>query len=64
MRGPLSAKVLGLGSDKYITDGAALLNTLAEFKPLPENERSGVIFILIIMPSQLVTGRKFVVWQG
>ena len=45
VRGPLSAKVLGLGSDKYITDGAALLNTLAEFKPLPENERSGVIFI-------------------
>ncbi|HGV3453200.1 polysaccharide pyruvyl transferase family protein [Raoultella planticola] len=45
VRGPLSAKVLGLGKDKYITDGAALLNTLPEFKPLSESERDGVIFI-------------------
>ncbi|MCS4274562.1 MULTISPECIES: polysaccharide pyruvyl transferase family protein [Raoultella] len=45
VRGPLSAKVLGLPQDKYITDGAALLNTLEEFKPLSEGERSGVIFI-------------------
>ena len=45
VRGPLSAKVLGLPQDKYITDGAALLNTLEEFKPLSESERSGVIFI-------------------
>jgi succinoglycan biosynthesis protein ExoV len=39
VRGPLSAKVLGLPQDKYITDGAALLNTLEEFKPLSESER-------------------------
>ena len=45
VRGPLSAKVLGLGKDKYITDGAALLNTLPEFKPLSDSEREGVIFI-------------------
>lgn len=45
VRGPLSAKVLGLDKSKVITDGAALLNTLDEFKPLPENERKGVIFI-------------------
>ncbi|CAH5240683.1 polysaccharide pyruvyl transferase family protein [Escherichia coli] len=45
VRGPLSAKVLGLPKDKYITDGAALLNTLEEFKPLSDNERNGIIFI-------------------
>lgn len=45
VRGPLSAKVLGLDSSKAITDGAALLNTLDEFKPLPDSERNGVIFI-------------------
>lgn len=45
VRGPLSAKVLGLGKDKYITDGAALLNTLPDFKPLSDAERHGVIFI-------------------
>lgn len=45
VRGPLSAKVLGLDPSKAVTDGAALLNTLEEFKPLPEKERSGVIFI-------------------
>ncbi|MCW1874113.1 polysaccharide pyruvyl transferase family protein [Erwinia sp. INIA-01] len=45
VRGPLSAKVLGLDKSKAITDGAALLNTLDEFQPLPESERNGVIFI-------------------
>ncbi|HDZ2890552.1 TPA: polysaccharide pyruvyl transferase family protein, partial [Klebsiella pneumoniae] len=45
VRGPLSAKVLKLGKDKFITDGAALLATLPEFSAVPENERSGVIFI-------------------
>ena len=45
VRGPLSAKILGLDKNKAITDGAALLNTLDEFKPLPENERKGIIFI-------------------
>lgn len=45
VRGPLSAEILGLPKDKFITDGAALLNTLAEFKPLSEAERKGVIFV-------------------
>lgn len=45
VRGPLTAKVLGLSKDKYITDGAALLNTIPDYKPLSESERSGVIFI-------------------
>lgn len=45
VRGPLSAEILGLPKDKFITDGAALLNTLAEFKPLAEAERKGVIFV-------------------
>lgn len=45
VRGPLSASILGLSETKYITDGAALLSTLAEFSPLPEEERDGVIFI-------------------
>ncbi|WP_413738011.1 polysaccharide pyruvyl transferase family protein [Sodalis sp. RH21] len=45
VRGPLSAQILGLPQDKYITDGAALLNTLSEFKPLSSDERSGTIFI-------------------
>ncbi|AWD03955.1 TPA: hypothetical protein MBS28_005132 [Klebsiella aerogenes] len=45
VRGPLSARVLGLNQDKYITDGAALLQTLSEFTPLTEKERSGIIFI-------------------
>lgn len=45
VRGPLSASILGLPDNKYITDGAALLSTLEEFKPLPKEDRSGVIFI-------------------
>lgn len=45
VRGPLSAKVLGLDKSKVITDGAALLNALDDYKPLPENERKGTIFI-------------------
>jgi succinoglycan biosynthesis protein ExoV len=45
VRGPLSASILGLPDNKYITDGAALLSTLAEFAPLPETERQGIIFI-------------------
>ncbi|RYJ16346.1 exosortase [Rahnella variigena] len=45
VRGPLSAEILGLPKDKFITDGAALLNTLAEFTPLSDAERKGVIFV-------------------
>ncbi|KGT95837.1 exosortase [Erwinia typographi] len=45
VRGPLSANVLGLQKHQYITDGAAFLHSHPEFTPLPESERSGVIFI-------------------
>lgn len=45
VRGPLSAEILGLPKDKFITDGAALLNTIAEFKPISDAERKGVIFV-------------------
>lgn len=45
VRGPLTARILGLPPEKAITDGAALLASLDEFKPLPQNERSGIIFV-------------------
>ncbi|MBK6897689.1 MAG: hypothetical protein IPH06_13990 [Alphaproteobacteria bacterium] len=45
VRGPLSASVLGLSQDKAITDGAILLASLDCFKPLPIEEREGVVFM-------------------
>lgn len=45
VRGPLTAKVLGLSERHYITDGAALLSTLKRFESIPDNKRNGVIFI-------------------
>jgi succinoglycan biosynthesis protein ExoV len=45
VRGPLTAKVLGLPADKAVTDAAALLRLLPECKPLPESERAGVVFM-------------------
>ncbi|MBB3659239.1 succinoglycan biosynthesis protein ExoV [Rhizobium sp. BK650] len=45
VRGPLSAKVLGLDDRYAITDGAALLSLLPEGKPLPVDERRGTLFI-------------------
>jgi succinoglycan biosynthesis protein ExoV len=45
VRGPLSARVLGLESNVAVTDGAALLSFLPECQPLPENERKGVVFM-------------------
>lgn len=45
VRGPLSAQVLGLSADKAVTDGALLLRLLPEYTPLPESERSGVVFM-------------------
>lgn len=45
VRGPLSARVLGLSEDKGVTDGAALLSLLPEFQPIPESDRGDVIFI-------------------
>lgn len=45
VRGPLSARVLGLSSDCAVTDGAILLASLPEGSPIPEKERSGVVFM-------------------
>lgn len=45
VRGPLSAAALGLEAKAAVTDGAILLATLPEYAPLPDNERSGVLFI-------------------
>lgn len=45
VRGPLTAKVLGLPPQAAVTDGAILLATLPEYKPLPESERAGVVFM-------------------
>ena len=45
VRGPLTARVLGLPADKAVTDTAALIRLLPECEPLPEAERSGVVFM-------------------
>lgn len=45
VRGPLTARVLGLEPSDAATDGAMLLSTLPEFAPLPEAERAGVVFM-------------------
>lgn len=45
VRGPLTAKVLGLPADKAVTDAAVLLRLLPECTPLPESERAGVVFM-------------------
>lgn len=45
VRGPLTAKVLGLPSSAAATDGAILLSKLERYSPLPAAERSGVTFI-------------------
>ncbi|MEG8016114.1 polysaccharide pyruvyl transferase family protein [Sphingomonas sp. 22R3R2A-7] len=45
VRGPLTAKVLGLPADAAVADGALLLSTLQELKPIPEPKRGNVIFI-------------------
>ena len=45
VRGPLTASVLELTPDKAATDGAALLRLLPACEPLPESERSGIVFM-------------------
>ncbi len=45
VRGPLTAKVLGLAADKAVTDAAVLLRLLPECDPLPESERAGIVFM-------------------
>jgi hypothetical protein len=44
VRGPLSAAALGLPAEAAVTDGAILLASLSEYAPLPEKERSGIVF--------------------
>ena len=45
VRGPLTAKVLGIDSGFAVTDGAILLSALPEYAPLPESERHGIVFM-------------------
>lgn len=45
VRGPLTAKVLGLSADKAVTDGAILLANLPDYAPLPDSQRAGVVFM-------------------
>lgn len=45
VRGPLTAKVLDLPDEAAVSDGAILIATLPEHKPLPQAERSGVVFM-------------------
>ena len=45
VRGPLTAQVLNLPARTILTDGALLLRLLPEYQPLPEAERSGVVFM-------------------
>ncbi|MFG1225405.1 glycosyltransferase family protein [Xanthobacter wiegelii] len=45
VRGPLTAQVLGLPKESAVTDGAMLLSLLPECTPVPEQERSGIVFM-------------------
>jgi hypothetical protein len=45
VRGPLTAAALGLEARAAVTDGAILLATLPDYAPLPEEQRSGIVFI-------------------
>lgn len=45
VRGPMTAKVLGLPAHKAVTDGAILLATLPRFRSLPPQERRGIVFV-------------------
>jgi succinoglycan biosynthesis protein ExoV len=45
VRGPMTAKALGLPDELAVIDGAALLRLLPECEPLPESEREGIAFM-------------------
>jgi succinoglycan biosynthesis protein ExoV len=45
VRGPLTARVLGIDASYAVTDGAILLSALPEYAPLPQSERHGVVFM-------------------
>ncbi len=45
VRGPVTARVLGLDADKVLTDGAVLVPNLAEFRHAPSDRQGGVVVI-------------------
>lgn len=45
VRGPLTARMLSLPENSAVADGALLLSRLPELAPLPEESRSGTIFV-------------------
>jgi succinoglycan biosynthesis protein ExoV len=45
VRGPLTAAALSLPPEKAVTDAAALIRLLPDCQPLPEHERSGILFM-------------------
>jgi succinoglycan biosynthesis protein ExoV len=45
VRGPLTAKVLGLDEKLVVSDGAMLLSQVPGLESLPESEREGVVFM-------------------
>jgi len=45
VRGPLTARALKIDRSFAVTDGAILLSALPQCKPLPESERSGIVFM-------------------
>lgn len=45
VRGPLTAKVLGLDKSLVVSDGAMLLSQVPGLEPLTESERHGVVFM-------------------
>ena len=45
VRGPLTAKVLGLDENLVVSDGAMLLSRVPGLEPLAESEREGVVFM-------------------
>jgi succinoglycan biosynthesis protein ExoV len=45
VRGPLTARVLDLPAECAVSDGALLIATLPEYRPLSASERSGVLFM-------------------
>ena len=45
VRGPLSARVLGLPAEAAVTDGAMLLALLDELQPVPAADRRGTLFV-------------------
>lgn len=45
VRGPLTAAILGLTPDHAVCDAAIMVRNIPEFAPVPESERSGIVFM-------------------